>query len=382
MTRRSLLIAAMTSIAITVARSGHELPVYPSYYPHEIEITTVASERAADLLRDGKMHAYVGGTPRFAGAIPETITAVESRGSFVIVRVNPASPLAKDEASICALTRAVIREIGGKAGELILHPYPVTPFHGDFLNHVDLAAAAKARLLGSPTDATGAIVGELKVRTVGALARSLVRAEWQAGESDWDVAINEVSADDLVASASVALNGWLGPRWVRTGWFAAYRLLVDAIVDPARLRRIESDVARLRAGDYEGSVERINLERDLVGALVGGCRKTVAGYTVKREYFNSEFSAGIENIAYDAHEGFNSPMFIRTVKLKDFPWNGWLALGVDGRAQAAWNPIAGFTDPFGRLMWFALGDPAAVPSPYDENWVFNRISDVDSKQRR
>ena len=48
------------------------------------------------------------------------------------------------------------------------------------------------------------------------------------------------------------------------------------IVDPARLRRIESDVARLRAGDYEGSVERINLERDLVGALVGGCRKTVA----------------------------------------------------------------------------------------------------------
>ena len=114
MARRSLLIAAMTSIAITVARSGHELPVYPSYYPHEIEITTVASERAADLLRDGKMHAYVGGTPRLAGAIPETITAVESRGSFVIVRVNPASPLAKDEASICALTRAVIREIAAR----------------------------------------------------------------------------------------------------------------------------------------------------------------------------------------------------------------------------------------------------------------------------
>jgi len=204
MTRRSLLIAAMTSIAITVARSGHELPVYPSYYPHEIEIATVASERAADLLRDGRMHAYVGGTPRFAGAIPETITAVESHGSFVIVRVNPASPRAKDEASICALTRAVIREIGGRAGELILHPYPVTPFHGDFLNHVDLAAAAKARLLGSPTDATGVIVGELKVRTVGALARSLVRAEWQAGESDWDVAINEVSADDLVASCAAA----------------------------------------------------------------------------------------------------------------------------------------------------------------------------------
>src|SRR5258705_3743148 len=242
MTRRSLLMAAMPSLGITVAGSGHELPVYPSYYPHEIEIATVASERAADLLRDGKMHAYVGGTPRFAGAIPETISAVESLGLFVIVSVNPASPLAKEEASICALTRVVIREIGGKASELILHPYPVTPFHGDFLNHVDLAAAAKARLLGSLTEATGAVVGELKVRAVGALARSLVRAEWQASDSDWDVAIDEVNAADLVASAREALNGWLGPRWVRVGWFAAFRLLGGVIVDTERRRRIESYV--------------------------------------------------------------------------------------------------------------------------------------------
>ena len=79
------------------------------------------------------------------------------------------------------------------------------------------------------------------------------------------------------------------------------------------------------------------------------------------------FSAGIENIAYDSVTGFNSPMFIRTVKLKDFPWNGWLALGLDAAPKAAWNPIAGFTDPFGRLMWFAVGDPAVIPSPYDRH---------------
>ena len=51
-------------------------------------------------------------------------------------------------------------------------------------------------------------------------------------------------------------------------------------------------------------------------------------------------------------------MFLRTVKLKDFPWNGWLQLGLDARPSAAWNPIGGFTDEFGRLMWFAVGDPA------------------------
>src|SRR5438445_5621035 len=101
MTRCGLLIAAMTSIAITVARSGHELPVYPSYYPHEIEITTVTPDQAAGLLRDGKIHAYVGGAPTFAGTVPESVGAVESLGSFVMGRVIPASSHSKDDASAC-----------------------------------------------------------------------------------------------------------------------------------------------------------------------------------------------------------------------------------------------------------------------------------------
>jgi hypothetical protein len=103
---------------------------------------------------------------------------------------------------------------------------------------------------------------------------------------------------------------------------------------------------------------------------------------VKREYFNVDSSAGIENIAYDSLNGLNSPMFIRAVKLKDFPWNGWLALGIDAAPAVAWNPIAGFTDNFGRLMWSAVGDPALIPSPYDSGWMLNRISDVQSSARR
>jgi len=125
-------------------------------------------------------------------------------------------------------------------------------------------------------------------------------------------------------------------------------------------------------------VERINLERDLVKALAAGCRTAVAGYTVAREYFNAEFSAGVENIGYDAIAGFDSPMFLRTVKLKDFPWNGWLQLGVGARPQAAWNPIAGFNDAFGRQMWLAIADPAMIPAPYDYGWMLNRFSDVQA----
>jgi hypothetical protein len=291
----------------------------------------------------------------------------------VLVRINPASPAAQDERSACAIAEAIVRDISGKEA-IVFHPYPVTPLHGDYLHHADLAEAAKARLRGGAS-----ATAKLKVKPVGVLARSLVRRNWTADGPQWDAEVAEVDADDLVAAR--ALNGWLGPPWVRTGWFHAHRLLGETLADAAR-GRLADDLDKLQSGRFEAPLERLNLERRLVAALTAGCRTMVAGYTVKREYFNTEFSAGIENIGYDAFEGLRSPMFIRTVKLKDFPWNGWLSLGIDARPAAAWNPIAGFSDEFGRLMWFAVADPAVLPSPYGSDWMLNRVSEVQAKESR
>jgi len=90
------------------------LPVYPSYYPHEIAIETIPPERAADLLRDATLHAYLGTEPRFPNAVPASIRRVESLGSFVIVRINPAA--AEDERSACAIVDTVIRDMSDKTG--------------------------------------------------------------------------------------------------------------------------------------------------------------------------------------------------------------------------------------------------------------------------
>ena len=101
----------------------------------------------------------------------------------------------------------------------------------------------------------------------------------------------------------------------------------------------------------------------------------VVGYTVRREYFNrSHYSEGLENIAYDSQAGLNSPIFLRTVKLKDFLWNGWLRLGVAGKMGAAWNPVGGFGDAAGRIIWAAVGDPAQLPHPYNSEWIANRVT--------
>jgi hypothetical protein len=286
-----------------------------------------------------------------------------------VVRVNPASRWGGPNA--CAAAQAVIRDLAAKRVDVIVHPYPVTPFHGDFLQHADLADAAWERFLAGPPAAGAPAISELKLKTAGVLAPGLFPAELQTAGADWDVAIEDVSAADLALDATVSSNGWLGPQWFKAGWFQAAQLLGA----PAH-------VQRLQRAEYENAVERINLERNLVADLVAGCRALVAGYTVRREFFNTEFTGGIENIAYDAVAGLSAPMFIRTVKLKDFPWNGWLIVGVDGPPAAAWNPIAGMTDRFGRLLWYALGDPALIPSPGSADWILNRITDVEPKAKR
>jgi hypothetical protein len=323
-----------------MARGGHELPIYRSFYPHEISVETIDPAGAARLLADAGIHAYVGAL-RFVGAPPDAVGAVDSLGAFVIVTVDPATA-----GDACAAAQAAVHRLAERRDGFVLHPYPVTPFHADYLQQADLADAARARVL-----------------------------EAVAAPPEVAAAVEEVDAAGLLAADLVSLNGWLGPPWVKSGWWQAWRLLGSALSADDRDRASEI-VRSLETGDYDGLEERLTLERGLVTLLTQGCRRVVAGYTVKKEYFNAEYSAGIENVGFDSLAGLDAPVFLRTVKLKDFPWNGWLRLGIATRPGAAWNPVAGFGDPAGRLIWSALGDPAAFPEPYGDGWVLNRIADV------
>ncbi|MBM3597506.1 MAG: hypothetical protein FJX35_04785 [Alphaproteobacteria bacterium] len=362
------LAAAAILLSVTVARSGHELPVYPSYYPHEIQLETVAPDRAGGLLSTGKLHAYIGAEPRFSGAPPDAVRSVESLGSLIAVRINPQSPHARDAAERCAIVTMIQRHaVRGAAWRF--HPYPVTPMHGDYLQHADRAAAALAAASAAPD------MGSLKVRADSRVAAALLRSEWQA-DTTWDAEIVEADLGMLTASRAYAMNGWSGPPWLRAGWFHAQLLLGAVTRTDTETAQIDELIERLETGRHISPADRINLERDLVAALGKGCHAAALGYTVRREYTNAEFSAGIENVGYDWLDGIASGIFLRTAKLKDFPWNGWLAVGISDRHGAAWNPIAGMTDRFGRLMWSAVGDAALLPSPYGPGWMINRVSDI------
>lgn len=360
---RSVLVLLAWIVVAVPARAGHEFPFYPSFYPQEIQIVAVEPPSAAEQLQKGSLHAYVGGDP-FGERVPPNVGHVEFLGSYVVVTVNTGR--FADKEARCAAARRAMERIA--TGSYTFHPYPVTPYHADFLQHFDLAEAAKKEY---PSRAAGG--ASLRIRAKGDLAKKLVRSETQTDDTAWDATVEAIDAHDLMSSRGVSLNGWLGPPWIKEGWFHAYLLLGGTVTDREAKQLIDAAVLRL-SGSYDSPVERLNLERRLVSLLRSGCERVVAGYTVKREHFNAEYSGGVENIGHDALAGFNSAVFIRTVKLKDFPWNGWLTLGVPTVASAAWNPIGGFTDGAGRLMWFALGDPALFPSPFSGSWVSNRVT--------
>jgi hypothetical protein len=315
------------------AHAGHEFPFYPSFYPQEITVEALDARAAAQRLAKGTLHAYAGGEIT-AQPNPAKTGSVASLGGYVVARFGSGG---------CAAARSMKDALGAGA---VWHPYPVTPFHADYLHHADRAEAARAA-----TATQKKFSGKLEIIDVGA----------------------------LMANASVRYNGWSGPPWIRQGWFHAYLLLAPAVADA----RIENAARRLMRGDYGSLEERINLERTLVALLQGGCERVVFGYTVRHEHYGADYSQGVENVGYDALEGLASAIFPRTVKLRDFPWNGWLNVAAPAPPSSAWNPVGGgFGDAFGRLVWSALADPAFLPSPHGRGWIENRVSAIVEKSEK
>jgi hypothetical protein len=253
---------------------------------------------------------------------------------------------------------------------LVLHPYPVTPYHADYLEEFDLARRAQLRFAGKPA---GADTGwRLKILAKGHLAETLVPATWKADAHDWDATLEEIDVATLAA-----YDGRTMP-WGKQGWFQAHRLYADLAPGNAARLRAQQVYRRLMAGEYSSDIERINLQRALVTMLVAGCERVVVGYTLRHEFFNTEYSSGVEDVAFDSQAGLLSSIFPRSVKLKDFPWNGWLRVGVPAKPSSAWNPIAGFSDAFSRLVWLTIADPALLQQPYGSSWIANRASIADA----
>jgi hypothetical protein len=360
------VVAAALLLIALVAYAGHELTFYPSFYPQEITLRFVPeAAAAAGLLRKNALHAYVGGDPFGGGAAPDIRWMESLRGWVVLTFERPAGAFAEADAR-CAAAARLATALGERPG-FVPHGYGVTPYHEDYVLHHDLAQKGRERPPGTLP----------RVRARGALGKTLAAAGITPAGPEADAILDEIELAPLLARAETRLAGWVGPPWLKEGWYHTWLLQSS----PAARATAADTFRRRTEGIWQTTAERVGLERRLVTQLAARCERVVLGYTLRREPLNDAYNEGVENVAADAQRGLASPIFVRTVKLKDFPWNGWLQVGVSARPAAAWNPIAGFSDLTGQLVWAAVGDPALLVDPDNARFVANRarpmsVSDV------
>jgi hypothetical protein len=366
-------MALAIAVVLVSGRSGagHSIGHFPSYYPDEIRIDAMAPEAAATGLADQTLHAYVGAVPKFTQPAPAHVKSVKSLGAFVVLTFDERSRIYELPQNRCVAGQGIMVSLGRtQTGGFVYHPYPVTPYHADHLHHLDRVEAARRSF--PPSDLPPANSG---IAAHGPRAEAIVRSTYGRVASDEvGVALEVVPVESLLSGQRVALDGGLGPPWAKEGWFQAYRLIAPFTDGPER-QALEEAYQRLVHGDLRGGLaERVELERRLVRELWAPChRRQVVGYIPREEFFNEAYPPGVENVAYDAISGLNAPIFVRTAKLKEYPWNGKLHLGVPDAPRAAWNPVAGFTDGMGRLLWSAVGDTAMIPLPVNASWMPNRV---------
>ena len=208
----------------------------------------------------------------------------------------PASTRFQSAEARCAAASGILARLrGGNDAGFVFHPYPVTP-----VSRRLPAPSRQGRGRGCRRSASQPAAA-LPVGAKGALAETIVRARLGAVAQAADVVLEAVPVDDLISAASVQFSGWMGPPWVKEGWFHAYRLLAPGL-DAKDRPAAEEAYERLTHGELRGGLaERVDLERSLVAALGRGCTRVVVGYALREEYFNEAYPPGVENIAYDAH---------------------------------------------------------------------------------
>jgi hypothetical protein len=358
--RVSTLTAALCGA--TASWAGHEVPYYPSFYPQEIRIEPVDPDAAGREFANPRdpLHAYIGAAPRFAGAVPAGLKSVVSLRSFIVASVNLKSELLASREARCQAVQAAGAMLA-KHPDLVVHTYPVTPYHADYIHHVDRVALPASGMQGPAP----------RVRA-GDGVTPLLAGNLELASAAWEVRLDEVPVDAAVHAAGVGLPAWPTSPSVKEGWFQAYHLLRQAISAGENAKRADELYARLAEDGARDTAEHITRERELIATLTQSCERIVVGYRLRRETHSDDFSNGVENISVDSQTGLNSPIALRTMKLKDLPWNGWLRLGVEGRPAAAWNPVAGFSDATGRLLWATVGDDAFLRIPYNSKWANNR----------
>src|SRR5690606_22186279 len=149
-------LALALLLACRQSGAGHSVGHYPSYYPHEIRVDVLEPAAAARGLVDATLHAYVGATPKFTRPVPAAVKSVRSLEAFLVLSFDAALPQYASAGDRCAAASGILAGLRkARPDGLVVHPSPVTPYHADYLHHLDRVEAATAAIPSASPPAAG-----------------------------------------------------------------------------------------------------------------------------------------------------------------------------------------------------------------------------------
>src|SRR5262249_50092018 len=120
------------------------VPYYPSFYPQEIRIEPLDPQAAGREFLNTRdpLHAYIGAPPQFSSEPPASLKSVVSLASFITARMPAQSTDAATRQPRCRALASAAAALAAQP-DAVAQLYPITPYHADYISHVDRIAELK-----------------------------------------------------------------------------------------------------------------------------------------------------------------------------------------------------------------------------------------------
>lgn len=378
-------------LLVNVVYGGHELILYPSFYPHELRFFRVenaedASQLIAQTSTTGTvkgLHLYLAPLKPAAKRLNNTkINFIQEVDRLYYLVINLDKRPWNNSAVADLLMNSISRD--SVAAKLNGQPVylPILSYQGDYIYVADISESLRMKSFSIDSSelrklkitAIKLSVQEVEEEAVEAVASELGKlgnvSVVKDGADDWDFKLSSISLNNFFQKNTVWANGIYFDLDAYQGYSLAaaiYRQSVNMSSEP------QSIYNKILYGRYSNEFEKMLLVRQLVrwGIKHGGIIPLFITY---RHYmFNDDWDEGIYNMAVNPLTGISTDVFYRTVKLKLFPWNGWLLIGHNDTEDCSYNPFMFEKTLYCRAILMLVSDSAFIHQPYNGSWEVNRV---------
>jgi hypothetical protein len=374
-----VVILIFYQLFVNIGSAGHELIQYQSYYPHEIRFLDVDNtDLALKLMKnttllsaENGLHLYIDRLKKEAARINYTVKYLSHITTIYQLKFKKSNQYFQNNDLRLTISYGCInREELAKERQSNPLFIPLLPYHRENSYVRDFEGMLKTRMCTDLPDK----LSQLKIAFVNGLedlANKIIdQIKHNSGyridakrvdiSHDWDMLVTILDFSNYTISNLNYING------IYYG--------IDSFDGPFFIKSFFYEESKKPEWNIRNENDLFLYTRMLVYDWYKNSYNYPLMYDTEYYVFNDDYDVGLHNMAWSPLVGFLEPSaFFRTVKIKLFPWNGWLLVGSPSVDKCRFNPFLVPGDATCYGLWSVLSDPAFVLNPYNLTFEPNRV---------